>query len=279
MLKVLNLGAGVQSSCILMMSIVGELPKPDVAIFADTGWEPQEVYEWLGWLRFMARPSGIEIHTVSNGNIRSDTLAAYAAGKRSDTPPVFVPDKAGKSGPALRKCTRAYKMVPIERKIREILGLTPGQRWPKTVAVEQWLGISVDELERMKVATSKDAWRRWWHPLIEHEWDGNECRMRQPAMTREDCMDWMLLHDFPIPTRSACIGCPYHNDAEWRHIKTRPAEWADAVEYDRLLRSSGRLPGMDGDAYLHRSMLPLDQVPLDGIAGQNFIECGGYCYT
>ena len=33
------------------MSCVGELPKLDHAIFADTGWEPSIVYDHLAYLR------------------------------------------------------------------------------------------------------------------------------------------------------------------------------------------------------------------------------------
>lgn len=35
MLRVLSLGAGVQSSVLLLMSCRGELPKLDAAVFAD----------------------------------------------------------------------------------------------------------------------------------------------------------------------------------------------------------------------------------------------------
>ena len=95
-------------------------------------------------------------------------------------------------------------------------------------------------------------------------------------MTRADCFDWLRLNDLPIPPRSACIGCPYHDDMEWRHIRSRPAEWADAVDYDRELRAHGTISGMRQDVFLHRSLLPLDEVPLDGIEGQqSWIECEG----
>ena len=44
MIDILNLGAGVQSSTMALMAAHGEItPMPDVAIFADTGWEPYEV--------------------------------------------------------------------------------------------------------------------------------------------------------------------------------------------------------------------------------------------
>ena len=48
---VLNLGAGVQSSCLALMAAMGEVkPMPDFAVFADTQAEPKSVYDWLDWL-------------------------------------------------------------------------------------------------------------------------------------------------------------------------------------------------------------------------------------
>jgi len=50
-LQVLSLGAGVQSSAMLLMACHGEItPRPDVAIFSDTHAEPDAVYKWLDWL-------------------------------------------------------------------------------------------------------------------------------------------------------------------------------------------------------------------------------------
>src|SRR5437764_521642 len=43
-LRVLSLGAGVQSTTVLLMAMRGEIrDKLDCAIFADTGWEPKAV--------------------------------------------------------------------------------------------------------------------------------------------------------------------------------------------------------------------------------------------
>lgn len=51
LLRVLSLGAGVQSSTLYLMACAGEFGEesPTVAIFADTQWEPPAVYEWLEW--------------------------------------------------------------------------------------------------------------------------------------------------------------------------------------------------------------------------------------
>jgi hypothetical protein len=43
-LRVLSLGAGVQSTTMALLAAHGEIgPMPDCAIFADTGWEPRAV--------------------------------------------------------------------------------------------------------------------------------------------------------------------------------------------------------------------------------------------
>ena len=49
-LRVLSLGAGVQSSTLALMIEKGEIPMVEAAIFADTGGEPAVVYKWLDWL-------------------------------------------------------------------------------------------------------------------------------------------------------------------------------------------------------------------------------------
>jgi 3'-phosphoadenosine 5'-phosphosulfate sulfotransferase (PAPS reductase)/FAD synthetase len=79
--RILSLGAGVQSTTVLLMSCKGVLPKLDMAIFADTGWEPPAVYEHLAWLEREAALNGIPVHRVSKSNIRSSgkgTSTRYA---------------------------------------------------------------------------------------------------------------------------------------------------------------------------------------------------------
>jgi hypothetical protein len=50
-----------------------------------------------------------------------------------------------------------------------------------------------------------------------------------------------------------------HSDREWRDMKLhRPQEFAEAVEWDRTIRHG--LPGLRGEAFVHSSLQPLDQV-------------------
>ena len=93
MIRVLSLGAGVQSTAVLLMSCRGILPKLDHAIFADTQWEPSEVYEHLEWLTAEAAKYGIPVHIVTAGKIVGDLFL-----HRSLIPLDMVDLKPGNNG-------------------------------------------------------------------------------------------------------------------------------------------------------------------------------------
>jgi hypothetical protein len=245
-----------------LMAAHGEItPMPDCAIFADTGWEPKRVYEHLDWLEGLLP---FPVHRVTAGNIRHG-LVEGALGKRWASIPAFADGPDG-SAPIRRQCTTEYKLVPIRRKVRELLGIA-GKHSPKTPVVEQWIGMSLDEVVRMK--PSRETWwvNRW--PLVEKR------------MTRNDCIRWMERVGYPEPPKSACIGCPYHSDTMWRHIRDHdPVSWADAVEIDHLIRSGFR--GMKHQLFLHRSLKPLELVDLSTAEDHGQLnlfldECEGMC--
>jgi hypothetical protein len=271
MLTVLGLGAGVQSSTLALMAAAGEVtPMPDCAIFADTGWEPKQVYEWLAWLETKLP---FPVHHVSVGNIRDDqmserrTLGKGGAGnKRFASMPYFVKNPDGSKGMTKRQCTQEYKIEPIERFIRRtLLGIKPRARIPKGVVVEQWRGISADESHRMK--PSRVPWIKIRFPLA-----------MELRMSRGDCFAWMARNKFPKPSRSACIGCPFHSDAEWLEIRKRPEEWAEAIAFDKAIRKAG---GMNGETFLHTDLVPLDKVEFKEDRYSNHFgnECEGMCGT
>lgn len=269
---VISLGAGVQSSTMALMAAHGLIkPMPVCAVFADTQWEPRAVYSWLNWLEGQLP---FPVHRVTRGNIRAANVNARLRGKKEvgqrwASLPYFVQVKGQReAGRVMRQCTSEYKIAPIERYLkRELLGLRPRQRAPKTPVLVQWRGITTDEAQRMK--DSRARWTLVRYPLaMEHN------------MSRADCLAWMARHGYPRPPRSACIGCPFHSNHEWRNLRDNsPAEWEDACDFDRRIRKAG---GMRGDAFLHRSLKPLSEVDLStdldrgqlGLWGE---ECEGMC--
>ena len=85
-LRLLSLGAGVQSTTVLLLACEGEIPRFDVALFADTGWEPRAVYANLDRLAAHAERHGIPVRQVSAGNIRR--LSRYTSLSRITLPRV-----------------------------------------------------------------------------------------------------------------------------------------------------------------------------------------------
>ncbi|MET8126473.1 hypothetical protein [Streptomyces sp. NPDC005231] len=67
------------------------------------------------------------------------------------------------------------------------------------------------------------------------------------------------------------ITCPFHGNAQWRHIRdTSPSEWADVVEFGAAIRQGNARANASGnellgEAFLHRSRVPLDQAPIDHV--------------
>lgn len=281
MYRVLSLGAGVQSSTVFMMSCVGELPRLDYAVFADTGWEPRAVYEWLQWLQEQSAKYGIPIAVVNNGNVKQDCLDVQVSGnKQAGKRFGSMPFRTADGGMVRRTCTDEYKIRPLEEFVkREVLGWKQGQRGPKEPVVERWFGISADEPQRMR--QPKTLWETYYYPLCGVEFSRKGVHNTFPhKFKRQDCLDWMAAKGFPEPPRSACIGCPFRSNEEWRHLKkTAPEEWEEAVEFDSRIRQCS---GMRSETYLHRDLIPLGKVDLSskGERGQTSLwgeECEGLC--
>ena len=290
MKHVLSFGAGVQSTTLLLLSCEGLLPRLDHVIFADTQWEPAAVYRHLDWCREHAAKHGITIDVRSAGNLRDDLLGFWgparksADGKRYASIPAFVRNPDGSRGIVRRQCTSVYKIDVIERYQRDVLGLRPRQRWPLDHVLTSWIGISTDEAQRMKRSVRPAV--KMWHPLIEAESIAKRQtgRLFVDGWSRQDCLDWLESRGYPRPPKSACIGCPFHSNAEWSALS--PAELADAVEVDRLIREADALwhpdtaERMVGRPYLHSSLVPLSEVRFAS-ATDNDVgfgdECGGVC--
>ncbi|MGB9154815.1 MAG: hypothetical protein WCD70_17220 [Alphaproteobacteria bacterium] len=254
---VLSLGAGVQSTTMALMAAVGEIAdKPDVAIFADTGWEPKAVYAHLEWLE---RTLPFPVRRVASGNLHDDII--NPSGRFSPVP-WFIRNADGSAGMGRRQCTRQYKLEPIAKEIRRLLGYEPYRRIPVGSA-EIWIGISTDEASRMKPARTRWQTNRW--PLIE------------ARLSRQDCLAWLSRNGFPQPPKSSCIGCPFHSDAMWRDMKNfNPTEWEEAVAFDRRIRNQGA--GFS-EQFMHRSLKPLDEVEFLTSPQPNLFinECEGMC--
>lgn len=262
-LRILSLGAGVQSSTLALMIAKGEIPMVDCAIFADTMGEPKAVYEWLSWLE---KQLNYPVYKVSKGDLRQDMLDAIDGKYKFLSVPLYTKNAdTGKKGLLRRQCTSEYKILPVNKKVRELLGLDLNEKRKKGTKVEMVMGISMDEVYRVKVNRLKYITNVY--PLIEL------------GMNRKDCLEWFKKYNYPTPPRSACTFCPFHNNSEWRDIKQNKQEWDKVVELDKLIRKGTKKK--DDEVFLHKSCIPIDEVDFSEKAEDQLNlfnnECEGMC--
>ena len=302
---VLNFGLGVQSTAMVLMCLKGILPKPTAIIFADPHWEVSGSYENLDRIHPMVAEAGIPFHIVTAGDIREDSLelnriempffinaSRYITieGKlellksdvtkawrkqqklKSEHPSLFDMDmgleetlhhactefgkkvKAGeirsgweavKTTQIGRQCTEKYKINAVMKFLRKNYGASLKN------PIGQWLGITTDEFTRMRTSPVKAS--VLMYPLIDL------------GLSREDCETFLNDEGFPIPPKSACIGCPYHSEKTWSTLGTEDLEEVADFEEDmiQMIASNPKLrnlPYLSNGVRVHRSMIPIDEL-------------------
>ena len=258
-LKVISLGMGVQSTAVYLMSSMGyKLKRADVAIFADPQAEHYKTYDMLRWLlKWKEENNGIPIIVNKDYNILKDILnSRNSLGAKWITIPAF----GEKGGMIMRQCTGEYKIRPVQRSVRRLHKLKPRQRMKPT---EMWLGISTDEIERMKDSRMYNI--KYFYPLIYHR------------ISRNDCVEFFKDNNFPVPVKSSCVFCPYHSNKFWKELyKENGYAWKMSVIVDKKIRKKHN---MRGEMYLHPSRKPLDEIDFTDDQLEMFegYDCEGYC--
>jgi len=245
----MSFGGGVQSTAIALLVEQGRLPAPDSWVFADTGDEPQVVYDHVE--RWRQRIPIDIVQGTKSGSLIRDYIDGVRAGENPPQPPLWIddPDKPGSRMPMRRQCTERYKIRVIKRYLRERFEIRLGGG-PQ---VTQWIGISTDEAARMKPAQA--GWYAIEWPLIDL------------GLRRTDCLRLLAEAGESAP-RSACRYCPYHGNDEWRRLKADPSEWARIVEDEREIHAAydeagGVISGQTSRPTLHRSGVPIGEIDFD----------------
>ncbi|WP_220183383.1 hypothetical protein [Sphaerisporangium album] len=238
-----------------------EIPRYDAVIFADTQFEPDAVYKHLEKLQEIAHAADIPFIRISAGNIRHDALKP--SGHYATMPLHILGDQGGR-GMLRRQCTDEYKVKPIRRSVRAVLGapIEDGHvgKVPAGRYAMQHIGFSFDEERRVR-DEPPGAYNELEYPLI---------RLR---MTRQDCMDMLAQYGLENTPKSACIGCPFSGNSRWRAMRdTQPDDWAAAVEFDEQIRHGHPAAGvaLKGRAFVHRSRVALAQADIDRVTAHEW---------
>lgn len=266
--NVVSYGGGVQSTALLVLAARGEIDFRTF-LFANVG-DDSEHPASLRYVREVAAPyaaaHGIELvelqRTWKRGDRKGQVETLWGRLTREGSRSIPIPVRMSGGSPTNRACTGDFKIDVIAADLRQ-RGVTADD--PATVA----LGISVDEIERARPGIDpRSPLQRRVYPLLDL------------GLSRGDCRRVIADGGLPVPPKSSCFFCPFHDADAWRNLLDETPElFAKSVELERKLNER---PGRDKNpVFLTRHGIPLDravnddQGRLDGMDGCD----SGWCMT
>lgn len=264
-MRAFSYGGGVQSTAVLVLASQGKV-QYDHFLFSNVG-EDSEHPDTLVYFNDIALPfakeHGLDLREVKKyRNNKLDTLRTLVMENNRDIP---IPAYLNSGAPGNRKCTYRFKIRVIDRWVKEHKN---GNRF--TVG----LGISTDEMQRARSKEPDEVYKGLWkeieYPLIDLR------------LSRNDCRKIIADAGIPVPPKSSCYFCPFHNDLFWHELRQKRGDlFQDAIDIEYFLQEKREKLGRD-KVWLHRKLIPLDQA----IPNQPFLfdldedNCeSGYCFT
>ncbi len=214
--RVLGFGAGVNS----VAQLLREPHVYDYVIFADVGAEEPPTYEYIEkHVRPFCKEKGIHFEMVRS---HLGTLEDHCRERK------ILPIKAR------RWCTDKFKIRPVNHFIRETVGATAEH----PVILD--LCFTIDEARR---AAADDS--------VQHAYQNYPLVYDQ--ITRAGCVEVIQKHGWPLPVKSACDFCMFHNTKHFaRLLAENPKRYAEIMDMEesstdfpkRTLISSTSLRGL-----------------------------------
>lgn len=190
---VLSYGGGVNSTALLILLARQRHPL-DYVVFADTGSERPETYDYLKQAKQYCDTHRIPFQIVGVRN--GDSLYDRCERRR------VVPSKMW------RWCTRDFKVKPIYSFYRSLKS-----------HVFQYVGIDYDEVHRIK--DSKEDYVTNIYPLVDLK------------IGRDQCVDIIRSAGLPVPMKSGCYFCPFRNNEDWANLyQSHPKLYRAAMDLE-----------------------------------------------
>jgi hypothetical protein len=243
---ILSFGGGVNTVA-LMVLLTEEGAPLDEAVFADTGAEVPETYEYLTRASTYLEQRGIPLRIVSR---RAPGRNLYDTSWQREVFPSAI----------WRWSTRDFKVRPIYAYYRSL-----------DADVVQYVGIAYDEVHRMK--DSLVPFVTNCYPLVDKK------------LGRQGCIEVIQKAGLPLPVKSGCFFCPFNSLDRWQWLLTEHPdlfERAVALEEHSKHFPSQRLTDQ---VFRNRATMTLrelgDALRAGKLALGTEIEspCGGACMT
>lgn len=272
--NIVSYGIGTQSTGLILMALNGEydLPRPDFAIFSDTGAEPEFIYDYFDYFdyfqKYCKKHYGFDIYlTRKKGRTLLEKLTNPQKQSRNgfyttSVPPFFTLNADGTKGMLRRQCTSDYKTNPTNSFIIKTI--------EKKVKYNLWLGMSFEERSRMRISNNKRRVNKY--PLVNN------------FIIRKMTIDYVKEKGLKTPQRSSCFFCPFHSSRYWKWLKKEHIkEFIRACELEEKIQSMQNTNSiLKLIPFLHRSCKLLADIDFDAdtqlyMFPELIDECEGYC--
>lgn len=215
--KIWNNGGGMQSAAIAALIVLGKLPKPDLAVIADTGRERSSTWDYLDRVIAPALESvGVTMHRVLKEDFATKDLYG---GKNGDS--LLIPaytTQGADIGKLSGYCSGEWKREVVRRWASRVHGVKQATNW---------IGYSIDEIERAVRSQGATKSQGKWQP---------EFPLINLGMNRGDCIALVERMGWPAPPRSSCWMCPNMRVDEWRDVKDDRRDWPKVIQFDKEIR-------------------------------------------
>lgn len=254
-------GLGTQSIAIWLLCEEGRLPMPDMIVIADTAREASRGWKYnLEHIFPRMLAAGANVHIAPHSLATQDLY--------DDNGDLLIPAFT-QQGKLPGFCSSQWKTRVVRRYLKQLYG--------PDFKCYMWLGMSTDELERLK--HSDVRWAENHYPLCDMPVSGGY----GVRMARADCFQYITSRGFPPPPKSACKICPHTPDVEWARMKEEePGGFAEAVATDYLIRANDQFTKLQARGlYLHKSRKPLDTIDFRSTpAEETLLGCSdSFCWT
>ena len=178
MINIISFGAGQNSTAMIIWMKNNNIPVDNI-IFADTGNEMPETYEFLKEFKIWCLIKEIPFNIVTSklGNLKS----YYESQK-------LIPYRM------FRHCTHKFKVIPIDNYVKEKYG--------KKTEIDMYMGISVEEKKRCDKITGRKP-ITYHFPLVDENID------------RNGCVEIIKKEGLSVPVKSGCYFCPFQTKRIW----------------------------------------------------------------
>jgi hypothetical protein len=217
-------GLGVDSTA-LLIEFARRGMRPDLILFADTGGEKPETYQYLpviqGYLADVGFPAVVTVryqptravyHTLEQQCLHTGTLPSLAYGGKSCS----LKYKRSAQDKYILHRYPPEEFVRRGKRIVRAIGFDAGEERRTYAHVVKAIGLDAGEGHRLTWAQeapeenerpNRQQWLdqhyfAYWYPLMEWGYD------------RERCQQIIAAVGLPIPVKSACFFCPAMKKAE-----------------------------------------------------------------